>query len=282
MNEIKRHKRFTVVIGNPPYSGASVNMAPDARSLVNRYRFVAGEKIEEVKLWLQNDYIKFISFAHSTIERSGSGVWGFITDNSYLDGPTFRGVRHGLADTFASLRILDLHGSAKRRDRTESGQADENAFDITQGVAVVLGAAGNGKDKQPPYYADVLGSREEKYGLLLRGEFSFDVLPWSPPFYLFVPSDHSLREEYDRAFPIALAFVARGNGFMTGRDGFAIGFTRLEVESRLKDFFDLRKSDAEIRGRYGLSDYRAFKVAETRRALKFERSRVVQASYRPF
>ena len=27
VNEIKRHKRFTVVIGNPPYAGISSNMS---------------------------------------------------------------------------------------------------------------------------------------------------------------------------------------------------------------------------------------------------------------
>src|SRR5208282_3995851 len=28
VNDVKRHQRFTVVIGNPPYSGISANMSP--------------------------------------------------------------------------------------------------------------------------------------------------------------------------------------------------------------------------------------------------------------
>jgi predicted helicase len=281
VNEVKREKRFTVVIGNPPYSGASVNMSDHAQSLVDRYRFIAGKRIDEVKLWLQNDYIKFIAFAHGAIEYTGVGVLGFITDNSYLDGPTFRGVRYGLATTFANLRVLDLHGSSKRRDRTELGSADENVFDITQGVSVVLGVSKHGQKESPPSYSDVSGSREDKYALLIKGNFTFLPVHWTPPFYLLVESDHSLREEYDIGIRITDVFVAKGNGFMTGRDGFVIGFTRSEIESRINDFFNLDISDEEIRHRYEISDYRAFKIAEVRRTLKFQQSRVVEASYRP-
>lgn len=281
VNEIKRHKRFTVVIGNPPYAGASVNMSDHAQGLVDRYRFVDGARIDEVKLWLQNDYIKFTALSHGIIERARAGVWGFITDNSYLDGPTFRGVRHGIAKTFGNLCILDLHGSSKRRDRTEAGAADENVFDITQGVAIVLGASKPAQQEHAPRYADLTGSREEKYTHLLARRSVFAPLHWKAPFYLLVQSDHSLREEYDLGFKITEAFVAKGNGFMTGRDGFSIGFTREEIESRIKDFFDLDITDAKIRHRYDISDYRAFKIAEVRRKLKFEPSRIVGASYRP-
>ena len=40
VNQIKRAQRFTVVIGNPPYSGVSVNMTDVAKKLVDRYRYV--------------------------------------------------------------------------------------------------------------------------------------------------------------------------------------------------------------------------------------------------
>src|ERR1019366_7866439 len=37
VNAIKRHQRFTVVIGNPPYSVTSVNSNPFIDSLMNDY-----------------------------------------------------------------------------------------------------------------------------------------------------------------------------------------------------------------------------------------------------
>ena len=257
-------------------------MSDEAQSLVDRYRYIAGERIDEVKLWLQNDYIKFIAFAHVAIERAGAGVWGFITDNSYLDGPTFRGVRYGLSERFADLRVLDLHGSSKRRDRTESGSADENVFDITQGVSVVLGISTPIRQVGVRYYADLTGSREEKYSLLSKGCLTFRTVQWSPPFYLLVESDDSLRNEYDHGVRITEAFLAKGNGFMTGRDAFVISFTRSEIESRIKEFFCLHISDSELQDRYEISDYRAFKISQIRREMKFQPSRIVETSYRPF
>ena len=45
VNEVKRHKRFTVVIGNPPYSKISSNLTPEMRATVERYRYLDGEKM---------------------------------------------------------------------------------------------------------------------------------------------------------------------------------------------------------------------------------------------
>lgn len=281
VNAIKRDQRFTVVIGNPPYSGVSSNMSDSAQELVDRYRFIDGEPLQEQKLWLQNDYVKFIAFAHRLIISAGIGGIGYITDNSYLDGPTFRGVRYALAETFRTLRVLNLHGSSKRRDKTDSGSADENVFDITQGVSVLLGLTELGQKEPAPCYSSLTGTRKEKYAHLLKDQFTFTPVPWTPPFYIFVMSDASLQGEYDHGFRITDAFVAKGNGFMTGRDGFVIAFTRSEIESRISDFFDVRIPDAELRDRYGISDYRAFSIADVRRNLSFEQSRIVKASYRP-
>ena len=60
VNKIKRKQRFTVVIGNPPYSGVSANMSVSAKKLVDRYRYVDRTALNERKVWLQNDYVKFL------------------------------------------------------------------------------------------------------------------------------------------------------------------------------------------------------------------------------
>ncbi len=46
------------------------------------------------------------------------GVVGIITNHSYLDNPTFRGMRQSLAQTFNQIYILDLHGRRSWRHRT--------------------------------------------------------------------------------------------------------------------------------------------------------------------
>lgn len=62
--------------------------------------------------WLQDDYVKFLRFAQWKIEQSGEGIVGMITNHSYLDNPTFRGMRQSLMDTFDEIYILDLHGNS--------------------------------------------------------------------------------------------------------------------------------------------------------------------------
>ena len=66
--------------------------------------------------WLQDDYVKFIRFGQRRIEQSGAGILAFITNNSYLDNPTFRGMRQQLMDTFTNIYLLDLHGNAKKKE----------------------------------------------------------------------------------------------------------------------------------------------------------------------
>ena len=47
VNNIKRHKRFTVVIGNPPYSGEGMNKGDWIRSLIETYMYVDGSHLGE-------------------------------------------------------------------------------------------------------------------------------------------------------------------------------------------------------------------------------------------
>ena len=148
VNEIKRDARFTVIIGNPPYSGHSANKGAWIRELLrgsagtqraeNYFEVDGGPLNERNPQWLNDDYVKFIRLASWQIERTGRGVLGFITNHSYLDNPTFRGMRESLAATFPRAHLLDLHGNTKKKDRAPDGGKDENVFDIQQGVAIGL------------------------------------------------------------------------------------------------------------------------------------------------
>ena len=128
VNKIKRDKRFTVVIGNPPYSGVSSNNSEYATRLVDDYKFVDGNPLNEKKLWLQDDYVKFISFGQTMIKSGRYGVLAFITNNGYLENPTFRGMRQSLLHSFQHCRIIDLHGSTKKREVSPDGSPDINVF----------------------------------------------------------------------------------------------------------------------------------------------------------
>ncbi len=146
-NEAKTTTPFTVVIGNPPYKGHSMNPSKIkgkltfAGEIIQRFFQVRGEPLgEKNPKWLNNDYVKFIAFGMRQIERSGAGVLGYITSNSWLDSPTFRGVRTGLIDSFPLLRIVDLHGNINKRELAPDGTRDEGVFAIEEGTNITVAA----------------------------------------------------------------------------------------------------------------------------------------------
>ncbi len=146
VNAVKRGQRFTVVVGNPPYSGHSANNGKWIAEML-RKRFLQSAGYFEVDgaplgernpKWLNDDYVKFIRLAQVTIEQAKTGVLGFITNHGYLDNPTFRGMRQSLTQTFDQCCFFDLHGNSKKKEKAENGGKDENVFDIQQGVAIGL------------------------------------------------------------------------------------------------------------------------------------------------
>ncbi|HCP31870.1 TPA: DNA methyltransferase, partial [Candidatus Acetothermia bacterium] len=137
--KVKKEIPILVVLGNPPYSGISSNTGEWITALIEDYKYVDGKHFGEKKHWLQDDYVKFLRFAEWKIAQSGEGVVGMITNHSYLDNPTFRGMRWHLMQTFNEIYVLNLHGNSLKKERCPDGSKDENVFDIRQGVAVGFG-----------------------------------------------------------------------------------------------------------------------------------------------
>lgn len=115
---------------------------------------------------LDDDYIKFIRFAHYQIERTGYGVIGFISNHSYLNGLIHRGMREELIKTFDKIYVMDLHGNSLLKETCPDGSPDKNVFDIQQRVAILIAvkeenAEKNGSSAEVFYY-NVRGSRQDK------------------------------------------------------------------------------------------------------------------------
>ena len=131
-NYVKRDTPVMVVLGNPPYSVSSSNKGEWIQSLIAEYKTGLNEK----KLNLDDDYIKFIRYGQYFIEKNGEGILAYISNNSFIDGITHRQMRKHLLTTFDKVYILDLHGNAKKKETAPDGGKDENVFDIMQGVSI--------------------------------------------------------------------------------------------------------------------------------------------------
>ena len=121
--KVKKQVPILVVLGNPPYSYDSSNKGEWISDVIKEYYQVDGKPLgEKNPKGLQDDYVKFIRFSQWKIDEAGEGVLGFITNHSYLDNPTFRGMRQSLMNSFDEIYILDLHGNSlkKKKHLTEA------------------------------------------------------------------------------------------------------------------------------------------------------------------
>ena len=294
VNAIKRHQYFTVVIGNPPYSKISSNLTPEMRAIVERYRYVNGERIKErgalqFEINLQDDYVKFCRLCEERINASNVGVLGLITNNGYLSTPTLRGMRDSLLETFRSIWVVDLHGHLAKGELGPEGMQEENVFDILQGVALLLGSrilptAGDAA----VFHADHYGSRAEKYQFLQshsRASTSFSKIDPSPPFYLFVPHDADLSQEWKRCVGLAELFPRNSAGIITARDGLVIAESKRELAERLERFSKATGDEASIYAGFGFSESKRFNLREAQaklRKLKSFSEPIRRMLHRPF
>ncbi|TPH28512.1 N-6 DNA methylase [Helicobacter pylori] len=195
----------------------SKNALKELKNLHSKYKL----QNEKNPKWLLDDYVKFMRFAQNKIESLGHGLFGFISNNAFLDNPTFRGLRRSLLECYDELYILNLHGNARKKEKTPQGAKDENVFNIMQGVSINLFVKKAQTTKQKIYYYDVYGERAEKYAFLAQNDLnSIEWLELAPrePFYLLIPQKTPLLDEYEQGFSVQDMFQISSVGIATGKD----------------------------------------------------------------
>lgn len=306
---VKYDAPVMVVLGNPPYSGHSANKGKWITDLLHdkggNYFEVDGKTLgERNPKWLNNDYVRFIRFAQWRIERTGYGILAFITDNSYLDSPTFRGMRQSLMQIFDEIYILDLHGNSKKKERSPDGTKDENVFDITQGVAIGIFVkrqkSMDALQMSTIHHADLWGLREvfEKIGQISQltggkyywlAEHDLATTQWTKlvpktPLYLFVPRHVDLLKEYEQGKSVTEIMPLSSAGIVTARDGLTIHWNSDDIWRTVTNFNSLSIEDARVKYNLG-QDTRDWKIGlaqQDLRASGLSKDKLVPILYRPF
>jgi len=287
--KVKKQVPILVVLGNPPYSGHSSNTGEWISDVIKEYYQVDGKPLgEKNPKWLQDDYVKFIRFAQWKIEQAGEGVLGFITNHSYLDNPTFRGMRQSLMNSFDEIYILDLHGNSLKKEKAPDGSKDENVFDIMQGVAICFMIKYKNRRSNSVFHNEIFGLRESKYNWL--NKHNIKNVKWKrvvphPEFYLFIPTDNKLANQYYSFEKINEIFPVNSVGIVTARDNFVIDFDRKKLERRIEDFRNLKIDDEIIKQTYDLNENQSWKIKEQREKLKKDldwKDSITKILYRPF
>lgn len=280
---IKNGTPIMVVLGNPPYSVSSSNKGGWIQNLIKDYKKDLGEK----KINLDDDYIKFLRFSEHFIEKNKSGVVAMITNNSFIDGITHRQMRKHMLETFDDIYVLDLHGNAKKKEKTPDGGKDENVFDIQQGVAisVFVRKEGTKQGLGSVHHAELYGVRESKFAALDTGDMKsikWEALKYAEPSYFFVPKDFGLDGEYNKGFSLADFFTKYGSGVITRNDEITIKFREAELLSLLDDFKNM--NEGELREKYGIRDGASWKLKPAQADVIQNQSinKPVEILYRPF
>ena len=297
-NKIKKELPIMVVTGNPPYAGLSANMNDWIEQLLKNklpgkngaqsYYEIDGRPLGEKKVWLQDDYVKFIRFSQLRIEQGGFGILAFITNHGYLDNPTFRGMRQSLMQTFDEIYVLDLHGNSKKKETCPDGSLDKNVFDIQQGVSI--GIFVKKKENGAPakiYHADLYGLRKAKYEWLVENDIKttgWTELSPNSPYYFFVKREESKRKEYEEGYKINDIMVTNNVGIVTARDALTIHKTTSDIWSTVNDFASLPTEQA--RTKYSLGkDVQSWKVHLAQTDLNtcpLSKNKITPILYRPF
>jgi len=315
--KVKQDYPVMVIVGNPPYSGHSANKGKWINELLHGMDDRTGKKIgnyfevdgkplgESNPKYLNDDYVKFIRFSQWRIEQTGYGILAFITNHGYLDNPTFRGMRQSLMQTFDDIYVLDLHGNAKKKERSPDGSNDKNVFDIQQGVAIGIFVK---KQRKPSvsklasvHHAHLWGEREtyEKVGQerrLVNGKYHWlaendiKTTEWKEldpksPYYLFRRQNNASVSEYEKGWKVTDILLVNSTGVKTHRDHFVTSFDYSILRKRIENFKNLSITNEMIVEQYNLQDTRDWKLNSTRRSLaanpEWERY-FTQCLYRPF
>ncbi len=240
-----------VVIGNPPYNMGQVNENDNNK---NRKYELMDERITETyakdsKATLRNKlhdpYVKAFSWASKRIGEKG--IVAFVTNNGFLEGVAFDGMRKHLAQDYDAIYILDLGGNVRKNPKLSG--TTHNVFGIQVGVSINLFIKRNSNKTDPesvPKIAEICYARvdefwrkDEKYNYL-NSKGHYQNIDWQQitPDNRHTWLTEGLHAEFDTFIPMGtkaakaqkseavdVIFKTYSLGVSTNRDAWVCNFT---------------------------------------------------------
>ena len=181
---VKRQKAadMFVVIGNPPYNMGQINENDNNK---NRKYETIDALLKETysqdskatnKNALSDPYVKAILWASKRI--GNEGIVAFVTNNGFLDGIAFDGMRKHLAQDFSKIYHIDLKGNARtsgERRRKEGGNVFDDQIRVGVGISFFIKKAETTSETAEVWlYAanDYLKAREKQKLLTDFGDYT--------------------------------------------------------------------------------------------------------------
>ena len=317
--ERQKETPMFVVIGNPPYNARQVNENDNNK---NRKYATMDARVRETysqdskasnKNALSDPYVKAVRWASDRI--GDSGVVAFVTNNGFLDGIAFDGMRKHLAEDFDAIYILDLSGNVRKNPKLSG--TTHNVFGIQVGVSInfLVKKCNKPETHAKIFYArvDEFWRKEDKYRYLDSKEH-YQNIEWKSitPDQRYTWLTEGLHAEFETFIPMGtreaksakgevndVIFKTYSNGVKTNRDPWAFNFNRkslIENMERMIDFYNEQvckwerreERDANVDD-FVVSDEKKIKWSSSlkqklkrRQITKFSESKIRWSLYRPF
>ena len=261
-----------VVIGNPPYNTQQVNENDNNK---NRKYEIMDERIVETyvkdsKATLRNKlYDPYVKAFRWASERIGEeGVVAFVTNNGFLDGIAFDGMRKHLTQDFAKIYHIDLRGNARtsgERRRKEGGNVFDNQIRVGVGISFFIKKAGatSGTETEVWIYSvdDYLKAREKQKLLTDFGDYTNVPMKRSTIDKKHTWLTEGLHAEFDTFLPMGskeakntkrgeTIFNLYSLGVATNRDILAYSFDLVLLQERVHTFTEIYNTAVDRKQRH--------------------------------
>lgn len=287
--KIKNEEPILVIMGNPPYNSKSeeINCKEWIINLLKNYK--EGLTVTE-KQKLNDDYIKFLRFAHWKMEKTKQGIIGVIVNNSFIDGLSHREMRNQLIKTFDEIYIFDLHGNMNNGEKCPDGSQDFNIFNIKDvGVCIALfvkTGIKNNKNKGV-YFQEIFGKQNYKKEYLIDKSVNIDrenkkwkKLEDDEKWHWFteVKSNEKYLNDFKGLHEI---FEVFGSGIETKRDKLFIDFDKEKLINRMIKISTLDFDD-DFKEEYRAYTGGGYNFENRIKNTKFKKNNITNYHYRPF
>ncbi len=257
-------QEITVIIGNPPYNIGQVNENDNNR---NRTYPVIDRRVADtyakasqatLKKAISDPYVKAIRWAADRIGEEG--IVAFVTNNGFLDGVAFDGMRKYLEQDFTRIYHIDLKGNARtsaERRRKEGGNIFDDQIRVGVGISFFIRKAGAESEAAEVWiYSidDYLKARAKQEVLTRFGDYTNVPLKQASIDAKHTWLTEGLHAEFETFMPLGSkeAKAAKGEavdvifkvyslGVNTARDAWAYNFSRdalTENMGRMIDFYN--------------------------------------------
>ena len=259
--ERQKETPMFVVIGNPPYNAGQINENDNNKNrkyamMDSRVRdMYAKDSNATLKNKLSDPYVKAIRWASDRIEDQG--VVAFVTNNGFLDGIAFDGMRKHLAEDFTKIYHINLKGNARtsgERRRKEGGNVFDDQIRVGIGISFFIKKAEPQSEATEVWiYSidDYLKARDKKEILTRFGDYTNVPMKQAAIDAKYTWLTEGLHAEFETFIPMGtmeakstkgevddVIFKIYSLGVSTNRDAWARNFNRNALTENINRMID--------------------------------------------